>query len=367
MSPTANASVAVLYQAIDPPLIGGVRKLKKPGGYQDSGADIAFVLRNHCNLNVITPDSSPVPSEDTGWCFPDTEDGIRDAIERGATHLWANTILFASHPLQASAYLDKYESRVRVVGQPPLLVEKFDDKDFVNNQIRKYGSVTMPRCWTVSLHTDPRPFLQAQNLPFPIVGKPIRGRGSQGVKVCYSFEELYDHLQSLSQHSPTVMLEEFLSGEEATVTVMPPGLDIPRYWAMPVVVRFNHDNGIAPYNGVVAVTTNSQVISQQDMQNDSRYEEASRQCEEVAKLMQATAPVRIDIRRFNQDPGASFALFDINMKPNMTGPGRPGRENQASLTAMSAAGLGWTYPMLLQKLLMTAQPLGVLRKKKPEL
>lgn len=273
------------------------------------------MLRNHCNLNVVTPRSAADPSKDTGWCFPDTEEGIQDAIERGATHLWANTILFASHPLQVSPYLDKYKDKVRVVGQPPLLVEKFDDKEFVNNRLRANGSFSMPRGWTISLSTDLRSSLQKQNLPFPIVGKPIRGRGSQGVKVCYSLEELYDHLQSLSGHSPTVMLEEFLSGEEATVTVMPPAVEVPRYWAMPVVTRFDHDNGIAPYNGVVAVTANSRAISQQEFEKDYRYIEASRQCVEVAKLMQATAPLRIDIRRYNQDPGAPFALFDINMKP----------------------------------------------------
>lgn len=273
------------------------------------------MLRNHCNLNVVTPRSAADPSKDTGWCFPDTEEGIQDAIERGATHLWANTILFASHPLQVSPYLDKYKDKIQVVGQPPLLVEKFDDKEFVNNRLRANGSFSMPRGWTVSLSTDLRSSLQKQNLPFPIVGKPIRGRGSQGVKVCYSLEELYDHLQSLSGHSPTVMLEEFLSGEEATVTVMPPAVEVPRYWAMPVVTRFNHDNGVAPYNGVVAVTANSRTISQQEFEKDYRYIEASRQCVEVAKLMQATAPLRIDIRRYNQDPGAPFALFDINMKP----------------------------------------------------
>lgn len=45
----------------------------------------------------------------------------------------------------------------------------------------------------------------------------------------------------------------------------------------------------------------------------------------------------------------------------MTGPGRPGREKQASLTAMSAAALGWTYPTLLRNLLGTACSLEKLR------
>ena len=55
------------------------------------------------------------------------------------------------------------------------------------------------------------------------------------------------------------------------------------------------------------------------------------------------------------------------MVQSMTGPGRPGRERQASLVAMAAAVLGWTYPMLLQRVLPTTRPLNELRKITPEL
>jgi hypothetical protein len=33
--------IAVLYQEIPPPILGGNKKLAKPGGYQDNGTDIA--------------------------------------------------------------------------------------------------------------------------------------------------------------------------------------------------------------------------------------------------------------------------------------------------------------------------------------
>jgi len=46
----------------------------------------------------------------------------------------------------------------------------------------------------------------------------------------------------------------------------------------------------------------------------------------------------------------------------MTGPGRPGREDQASLTAMAAMGLGWDYPTLLTKILDSAKTLKELRE-----
>ena len=50
----------------------------------------------------------------------------------------------------------------------------------------------------------------------------------------------------------------------------------------------------------------------------------------------------------------------------MTGPGRPGREEQASLTALAAAQLGWDYSQLLLEMLSTAVPLSRMRGLKPE-
>lgn len=45
----------------------------------------------------------------------------------------------------------------------------------------------------------------------------------------------------------------------------------------------------------------------------------------------------------------------------MTGPGRPGREDQASLTAMAATAIGWDYGTLLQKILAGAIELSRFR------
>jgi hypothetical protein len=46
----------------------------------------------------------------------------------------------------------------------------------------------------------------------------------------------------------------------------------------------------------------------------------------------------------------------------MTGPGRVGREDQASLTALAAAGIGWDYPTLLSHILESSSTLYELRK-----
>jgi hypothetical protein len=49
----------------------------------------------------------------------------------------------------------------------------------------------------------------------------------------------------------------------------------------------------------------------------------------------------------------------------MTGPGRPGRDEQASLTAMAAAQLDWDFSRLLLEILSTAVPLRNMREIKP--
>lgn len=166
--------------------------------------------------------------------------------------------MFASHPLQTSVPIGQHADRLRVVGQSPLCVDRYDNKDWVNTLLRKTGGFTMPRSWDIRDGSYPSAdFLK--HLPYPVVAKPIRGRGSHGVKVCRTPEELAAHAKGLADEDAAVMLEEFLQGEEGTVTVMPPTAD-KGYWALPLVSRFNHRDGIAPYNGTVAVTANSRVV-----------------------------------------------------------------------------------------------------------
>ncbi|CBF76018.1 hypothetical protein AN3505.2 [Aspergillus nidulans FGSC A4] len=352
---TNAPTVAVLYQAIEPPVINGVRKPRKPGGYQDSGADIVYTLQQK-GIQVIKADPSAPVSSNEGWTFPDTEEGIYSAVHQGATHLWANTILFSSHPLQTSARLTPLADKIYVVGQPPGLVENFDDKAYLNGKLAQIGGFTLPKSWLATSENIQQLVQQVDR--YPIVGKPVRGRGSHGVKVCRDKQQLLQHTKTLLAESPLVMLEEFLAGEEATITVMPPTPSDPHHWSTVPVNRFNHDDGIAPYNGVVAVTANSRVVTEEELK-DPAYGKIMRQCEKVAQLIGATAPIRVDVRRFS--PGSDFALFDINMKPNMTGPGRPGREDQASLTAIAASAMGWDYGTLLENILEGAQPLSVFR------
>jgi D-alanine-D-alanine ligase-like ATP-grasp enzyme len=74
-------------------------------------------------------------------------------------------------------------------------------------------------------------------------------------------------------------------------------------------------------------------------------------CVRAAALVGARAPIRIDCRA---DGTGHFKLFDLNMKPNMTGPSRPGRDDQDCLSAIAARADGWDFAQLLEAMLAAA-------------
>jgi len=57
----------------------------------------------------------------------------------------------------------------------------------------------------------------------PVVIKPVRGRGSHGVSLVKTEEELERGLKGLWEEGELVLVEEFMRGEEITVAIMPPG------------------------------------------------------------------------------------------------------------------------------------------------
>lgn len=360
----AEMKVAILYQALPPPMINGLRKDAKPGGYSDGGADIAFVLRN-MGHGVITPVADPDPVRPLDWLFPDTAQGIDAAIAAGATTLWANTVLFEGHPLE------QHIGQVAIVGQLPAATQRFDDK-FATNRLLKQAGLPVARSFLLAAKARPGVRALADlkaagsdlAVLFPLIVKPVRGRGSQGVTLTRSLAALRRTASTLvreARFGDTLMVEEFLDGEEMTVTVMPPASPRPAghgtaggneagHWALPPVRRFDQKAGVAPYNGDVAVTANSAAIDPARL-NEPAIVAMIAACVDAARLVDARAPIRVDCRA---DGSGRFKLFDLNMKPNMTGPGRPGREDQDCLSAIAARAAGWDFAALLRAMLAAA-------------
>jgi D-alanine-D-alanine ligase-like ATP-grasp enzyme len=340
--------VAMLYQAQQPPARNGILKPMKPGGYSDSGADIAYALRTQ-QVPVCTPVIHPQLAIDLDWVFPDTEAGILHALAKGAQILWLNTILYNGHPVEA--FLKK---GIAAVGQLPRNTDLYDDK-WTTNKLLQRNNLPLPPALLINKDNLHNYHL---NFAFPVVAKPIRGRGSQGVKVAHTQQELDVILEEMfaeEKYGSAVYVEKFLPGREVTITVMPPGkytIDTVceekiSYWSLPAVERFNHQDGVAPYNGTVAVVNNSKVMDEVYLQS-RQIITLCRQCESAAALVGARAPIRIDCR---QDEQGNYFLFDLNMKPNMTGASRPHRMDQDSLSALAARKIGWTFPDLLQNIL----------------
>lgn len=327
---------AVLYQIKEPPERDGLRKPMKKGGYSDSGADIAFTLKK-AEINVITPSDAPRETEDLEWVFPDDREGILSAIAKGADTFWLNTVIYDGHPIE-----EFLSEGYKVIGQDPKAVSLYDNKYFVNQILKEGGLDVVKEDLTSSLKND---------LPiFPIVIKPILGRGSQGVFIAKHKEEYNKKLQELTNakvYGTSFMLEPYLIGTEVTIAVMLPGTyDIngvavkkEAYWCLPVVERFNHINGIAPYNGTVPVVKNSRVMKQNEI-----LDNLCEQCAKAAKILNVKSLIRIDCRA---DETGKFYLFDVNLKPNMTGASRSHRRDQDSLVMIAARELGWEFKDLL--------------------
>ncbi|NNC69445.1 MAG: ATP-grasp domain-containing protein, partial [Flavobacteriaceae bacterium] len=338
----------LLYQAKLPPVKDGVQKPFKSGGYSDSGADIAYELVKN-DIEIITPVENPDPKNDFDWVFPDTKQGIQQALDKGATILWLNTVLYQDHAI--THFFNEY---IQIIGQVPKMVDLFDDKLYTNSLLNQ-NQIPIPK--TQQLHKkDVASY--SLDIDFPMVVKPLRGRGSQGVFLVKSKNELDKRLQELYSkkiYGNAVYVETYLSGQEITITVMPPGhytIDdrtkmFEEPWCLPAVQRFNHQNGIAPYSGVVAVLENSAVLKDTDL-NSKSIATVNAFCIKAAKLLDIKAPIRIDCRA---DEHGKYYLFDINLKPNMTGPSRAHRSNQDSLTLLAARKIGWTYSDLLKNMI----------------
>jgi D-alanine-D-alanine ligase len=350
--------IAVLHQAVTPPSLNGAIKPSNPFGYRDSSADIANALAQ-AGCDVLTPASDPRPDVDADWTYPDTLEGIAQAVADGAEILWANTSLFDEHPLADFGSNDG----IYVVGQPLDVVEKFEDKDVCQAAISAIG-VPVPVQALVNVENGPakgqiEKAVSQNGLTFPVIVKPVRGRGSAGVKVVESVAEAAEHIESHAgpKFGNKFLIEEYLAGRELAVTVMPPGTyetgdgthNEPTHWTLPAIERTGHHGGVMPFSGVVPIQSNSKPAG-----DDDQLREFDRHAVRVAQLLKATAPIRIDCRA---DANGVIKAIDINMKPSMTGPGRPGREQMINLSAMSGGEIGWNYTEMLAAIAVNAAPI----------
>jgi len=366
-------SVAIIHQAVKSPPVDGVVKPMKRTGFRDGGADIAFALA--CSGHkVVTPVSLPSPALENDWTFPDTDQGIDEALTKGAEVIWANTVLFRGHPLEPVVR----SAQAHMVGQAPEYVHLFGDKQLTNQLIRKMGCSTPESFLVVNDCFQEVPGLvpisklckskiSSLGFQFPLIVKPVRGLGTQGVRKIENLYELSEAVRELfnetvpingtpcSRFGNALIVEEFLPGDEFSVTVMPPGryqvmgreMELEYHWALTPVKRTRHFDGIAPGARICPFSSTSDLLSVEQAARP-RFQNLLRQCETAAEQVCATAPVRIDARTGSD---SVIKLFDVNMKADFTGPGRPERTGKESLSCLAARSIGWDYQDFISNVL----------------
>ena len=202
-------------------------------GYRDSSADIAYCLRE-AGESVITPTTSPDPTVDTDWCFPDNEAGVLSAIKAGANVLWANTTLHSKHSLVTLR--DKVTVGTKFVGQNPIDTERYEDKAYTNQWLNQ-GELggKFPKSWLIAKHEAGR----LQEIEVPAVLKPIRGRGSHGVVRVGDKSELMKKAEELWATSDAILAE--VSGQQNRLMCAERRTDSPLDTIFSVISRCGRD------------------------------------------------------------------------------------------------------------------------------
>jgi D-alanine-D-alanine ligase len=194
-------------------------------GYTDSGSDLGHILQQQ-GENVITPSANPSPSDDKSWTFPDTKAGINDALDKGANVLYANTVLHSQHAIvQMRNELAK--RGIRMVGQSPLKTEEVDDKASTNAWLAKQPGLegSFPIATIVKEGYTEAELRGAWDTlaigqPKVMIVKPIRGRGSHGVSLVKSYEELRTAVNALLQESRAILLEVSAVSLDRSLTIL---------------------------------------------------------------------------------------------------------------------------------------------------
>lgn len=98
------------------------------------------------------------------------------------------------------------ERRIRIVGQNPIDVERFDDKEFTNRWLASHEELksAFPRYVLLEKGGGEGGL---EELDLPVVVKPVRGRGSAGVSKAQTKEEVSQAVKALFVDSDAVMVE----------------------------------------------------------------------------------------------------------------------------------------------------------------
>lgn len=119
----------------------------------------------------------------------------------------------------------------------------FTDKDVYKDLCRQFGVPTIPG-YSLADFSPEAP----TDVRYPVIVKPTKGSGSKGVKVCRNADEVLEATTSTATSSDKFVIEQYLTGPEATVFwVFQDGEHYVSAVANRHVVRFNNEHAPLPF------------------------------------------------------------------------------------------------------------------------
>jgi len=182
---------------------------------------------------------------------------------------------------------------------------------------------------TVENRTNLNPELVVKKLGLPLMVKPSLEGSSVGLTKVKTMEELESAVDFALKFDRTVLIEEWLAGDEFTVPVLD-GEVLPSIKIVPEGEFYDYD---AKY-----ISDNTQYFCPAGL-SDAREQELRRLVKQAYDVVGCRGWSRIDVMA---DAEGKFRLVEVNTNPGMT---------SHSLFPKSAATVGYSFEQLVEKIL----------------
>lgn len=232
------------------------------------------------------------------------------------------------------------------VGHRPAAYTVSDDK-ILADAILKAEDVPTPRSFNLKgISNDQIEAISSQLIEGAdeephILLKPINGRGSVGVERvnlnAITAPRLTDKLRSLSALYGGIKVDEYLPGEEVTVSAIQVGESVAVF--PPLTRAIDPTTGIFESLDTQAVADRATVMSA----SDPHYQQIIDTTARAYRALGLGGLSRIDLRAKND----TFSVIDVNPKPDL------GTPNKASLSEIGARACGLAFSDLIELMLLS--------------
>jgi D-alanine-D-alanine ligase len=203
------------------------------------------------------------------------------------------------------------------------------------------GGVKLPRHIVVTLEDDPDHMGHHlfRTFPQPSVVKPMGSGSSVGVSIVHGPAAIAGAIREALTHSPKVLVEEYISGREATCGVLEHFRGQDLYALPPVEIIPNKGHKFFTYDA--KYRGGSQEICPGNFSHDLKKE-----LEDLARLVHQTLGLRHYSRAdFIIHPRRGIYFLEVNTLPGLT---------PESLLPKAVSAVGCSFPQLLDHLLVLA-------------